>query len=137
MQFDLPKLQKIDPGARLLARPSWNDAALMLLANEWTWNEFTTLATTVETILPPNPRRWGVAFTTGVTAALGTYVSPRNRPDLWGDLVPNTLRNNFYTIFNNGPFIQNEWYVYSLGVQAVGIVEIEIGSIENNDSERI
>ena len=133
----LPELPHITPGQRLLSRPSWCDASLMVYLNEFAFDSDTLVAGVIKQIVAPNPKRWAIGFTLGVPASVTTYVSNMERPDLWGSAVTGNVRDSWWTIFEHGSMIQAEWYAFCSAIQVIGWWEITIGAMENDDTGNV
>jgi len=129
----LPKIPLIEPGERLLARPSWNDAPLMTFANEWTQQDIALIPGSPTTVANPNPKRWAIGFVIARGVAASIFVTPFNDPATFGNVVTDDVFDNWYTIFQFGPFLQQTWYVSTAGVATVRMIEVEIGEFARND----
>ena len=121
----LPSLPKITQLERLLRRPSWADPAFMVYTSELVTTPVDLAGVTIEVIAPANPRRWAIGFQLSLTGAVAVAVSWSNRPDLVGQQLTARIQDNYFTIFNHGPMVTNEWYAFSAGPDTIQMTELE------------
>lgn len=110
----MPLLDEIGPLERVFSRPSWADPSFMLLANEIITQEYTFTTTDVVIVVPPDPKRWAVGFSTLVTAPDQVLISPINDINISRHVVTIDWVDNWWTIFNYGPMVPAAWYGQSI-----------------------
>lgn len=66
-----------------------------------------------------DPKRIGIGFTYGSTAAFSFAVGPSSRPDLTGFIQPSQASNLWFNLFTHGPLVCADWYAFSSGMLSV------------------
>lgn len=124
--LNLDPLPRVEPGTKIMTRPSWSDPGFMLAANEWQWTPVVFPGPSGGLILPANPRRWGLIWCPPVTGIDIFFIAP--------DTVDVTLGFRFsgggshlrMTIFEFGGIISAQWFGSDSSGETAGVFELLI-----------
>jgi hypothetical protein len=123
---ELAPIDVIGSTERVFSRPSWADPLFMVNGNQWTKKTFTTVANTPSKFLSNNPLRWGFICLTYSAPAADVFLSPMPDSLIRGWLLNATTNEKRFVIFDYGSLVTSEWYAFSTGAVAFGVIEITI-----------
>lgn len=110
-----------------IVRPAWSDPRYALATNTWSWQDFSIVGTAVTTqILVNNPKRWAFGILSFQPLYIGGYISPFSQPDFYGWKLVQDNGPVWFGLFEYGPIVTSEWYLFSMNDQNIRVVEVTI-----------
>lgn len=114
-----------NPHPRLFL-PSWGDPGFALAVYEYSYRDFTPPAAGVHVLAGNNTRRWAVGFSRPNAIASVMSVGPFDDVALWGWTLGGALTLSWFKLFDYGPMVCYDWYLWTDGTEAVRVHEILI-----------
>lgn len=118
-----PPTPKAAPG---FALPAWMDGGFVQAASSLVISDPIVIAFGAIARFPSNPRRWAIGFLSAPGTPSGLAVSPFPRPDLFSLAQIGNANPLWYTIFEYGPFVTGELYLYSSAGITIRVAEVEV-----------
>lgn len=107
-----------------LVRPTWADPGYLLATNLYRTGLTTTVANATAILVGNNPRRWAIGLSRVQGAASQIRYGPFQNVNSYGISSAGAGFLTWYTVFDYGPMVSQDWYVFSTGVEVLMYHEV-------------